>query len=147
MESVDAVLGQKLPVGVDDVLLARAHDLHAGLDMIGDQVDVLLGTSQVVVQRNRISVEIHEPEVTVTLEPRHLAQVGTARIVLLAIVALAEARGESPGPVKGPAVIEAAKRARIALLLPHHHGAAMRTGVEEGMDDALVVAIEDQLAT
>ena len=147
MEGVDAVLGQKLPVGVDDVLLAAAHDLHLGFALVGDQVDIFLGARQVVAERHGIAVEIDEPEIAVAFEPRHLHEVGAAAaVVLLAVVALLEARGKAAVHVERPAVIEAAERQRIALLFAHHHRAAVRAGVEEGVHGPAAIAVEDELA-
>src|SRR5260370_35475859 len=83
----------------------------------------------------------------VLFEPRPGGPVGpAAAIMLLAVVAFLEARGEAAVHVERPAMIEAAERQRVAFLLAHHHGAAMRAGVEEGVHGPAAIAVEDELA-
>ena len=43
-------------------------------------------------------------------------------------------------------MIETTERQSVPLFLAHHHGTAMRAGVQKSMDRAAAIAIEDQLA-
>ena len=147
VEAVDAVLRQQLPVGVDEVVLSAADDLHAGFALVGDQVDDLLGPGEVVRQADGVAIEIDEVEVAVVLEARHADQVGAAAVIMaVAVVAVGVARGEAAVHVERPAVIETLEGNGVAARLAHQRRPAMRAGVEERVHRAAAVPIEHQFA-
>ncbi len=68
---VDAVLDHQLPVGGDVVFLHAGDDLHLpGRRLVDDEIDVVLGAGEIVGERLRVRVEVHEPEAAILLEPR-----------------------------------------------------------------------------
>ena len=96
---VDRVLDQELPVRLDVVFLRAGDDLHAaGRRLIDDEVDVILGASEIRVQVDCVRIEIGEIEILVVLEPRHRRQ----GLALLGSLGLAS----SPGmPLTEPSVL------------------------------------------
>ena len=141
---VDGVLDHQLPVGRDVVFLHAGDDLHlAGRRLVDDEVDVVLGAGEIVVQRRRVGIEVHEPEAAIVLEARRAAQAELRLVEVLRIGVVARHAVQRAVVAVGPAVIDALEAPRVALALGADERAAMAAGVEQAVDLALPVAAED----
>src|SRR5262249_12479861 len=141
---VDAVLDQELPVRLDVVLLHARDDLHAaGRRLVDPQTDVLLGAREITEQVDRVAIEVEEPEVAVTFEPRHRDEAHLRLVEARRIGLLARHVAQRTVQLIGPAVIHAVEIARIAFALAAHHGAAVAARVDQAADRAVAVAAED----
>ena len=144
--AVDTVLEQKLPVGADAVFLFAADHFHPVRAVLVEQVENAARICEIVLQGDRASIIIDEIEAAIFGELRHFFQVRAAIVVeVLGIAAGLHPGGEVAIIVEGPAMIKALEAKCIAPGFAFDHGAAMRAGVEEGVELALPVAIEDQL--
>ena len=141
---VDRVLDHQLPVGRDVVFLHAGDDLHLpGRRLVDHEVDVVLGAGEIVDERRRVLVEVHEPEAAILLEPRRTPQPEFLLVEALGIGVVAGHARERAVIGVGPAVIDAHEAPRIALALGADDGAAVPAGVEQAVVDVLGVAHED----
>jgi hypothetical protein len=129
-------------------LASTRHDGHAGFGLIGDVVEVRLGASEIIRQRDRVGIEIDEPEAAVLLEARHGNET-TLAVVLVAvrIGALLWDEAERAVAAKHPAMIETLEDARLAGFLPAHAATAMGAEVVENVHLAGGIAAEDEIAS
>ena len=102
--------------------------------------------AEVVRQRRHVGVEAAEQEAAVVLEPRDLRQVMRA----VAVEGLRVAGGlgvlhlqQLAGVVEGPAVERTGVGRLVAALEAAEHRAAVRTGVDEGVEFALAIPGDD----
>ena len=145
--AVDAVLLQQLPVGVRAVLLRAADDLHAVGPLARDQLQVVGGAGQVGLERFHLGVEADEDEARAGIEARHALQaerrIGLAGVGVRGVDRLVQ---QLPFVAVDPAVVRAGEVARASAVLATHQGAAMPARIEEGVEVAVAVAVEQQRA-
>ena len=104
------------------------------------------GVGEILVERHRARVEIDEVEARSLLEARHALQVVEAALV--EPLSVAEARvliEQLARALVRPAVVGADEALAVAARLATDCGTAMTAGVEERVDLAVHVAVEDQL--
>ena len=107
---------------------------------------ILVDSPEELGQRRHVGVQAAEQEAAIALEARHLLQVVAA--VLVEGVRVAGAAGvlhleQLAGVVEGPAVEGAGEAGLVALLVAAQRGAAVRAGVDDGVEFARLVARDD----
>ncbi len=147
--AVGAVLGLQLPVAVIGVGGRAAQHLQPFVGLVDDHVDHLARLAEVVFQRLHVGIERPEQEAAVVLEPRDLRQVVAA--VLVELLGVARALGvlhlqQLAGVREGPAVERAGEGLLVAALEPAELRAAVRTGVDQRVQLAVLVAGDDDRA-
>src|SRR5580704_19130747 len=144
--AVVAVLADQLVVRLDFVLVAAAYDFHPDARLIRDGIEHRTGVLQIVIERNRIGVEIDEIETCAFVDARDAHQiVETAFVEPLSV---AEARmlvKKLAGALVGPAVIGADEACAIAARFAAYRRSAVPARIEERVDPAVDVAIENEL--
>ena len=147
MIAVDAVLGQQLPIGADRIFLAACHDRHATLGLIADDVEILPGVTEILVERNDVCIEGNEIEVAIAFVARHGLHVrSAAALEVLGIGFFARLASQLSVGAERPAVIEALERLGVALALAADLGAAVRASVQQGTKPPLHVTCEQNIA-
>jgi hypothetical protein len=145
--TVEAVLAQQFPVGIEAIGLGAADDFHGGLGLVQHQVDVFQRATQVGLQIIAGRLEVHEVQPAVLLEARHAHEIVHAALARTFPIALvARSVDQAAFQVEGPGVIEAAEHRAIAGGLAAYQRATMRTGVEERARRAVLAAREQDVA-
>jgi hypothetical protein len=146
MVSIHAVFHQQLPVGAHTIRLRARDDLHAGLGLVADEIEILPGTGQVVHQAFNERIETDENKIPVEFNARRAGEPEFLAVKGGAIGVLPRHAYEFAVIVKGPGVIEALKGFRVATALPADLRPAVRTGVEQDADYAIAAAHQDDRA-
>src|ERR1700757_1961438 len=123
MVAVDAVLYQQFPVRLDRVLVAAVEHSHADLGLVGDQVEVLRGTSEILAQIADLRIEADENKSTIGIDACRRGKVGPVEVGRIGVFAR---YGDQPAPGReAPAVVEAGEESGIPRRLPTQHPTAM----------------------
>ena len=150
--AIRTVLGLQLPVAVEGVGRGATQHFDAVGRLVDDHVDDLGRFAQVLLDRDDVGIDAAEQEATIVGEGAELVHVvaafavearrvaGVGRLVLdlqqLALV------------VEGPAVEGAGEARLVALLVPAQHCTAVRAGVGQRIELAVLAAGDDDgLAT
>ncbi|EKD98039.1 MAG: hypothetical protein ACD_23C00614G0002, partial [uncultured bacterium] len=146
MVAVAAVFHLQLPVAVIDVRRIAAQHFQAFRGLVHDLVDDDLGLAQVVLQGLHIGVQAAEEETLVAFKARHFLEVVRAFLVELHRIfggLFVLDLEQLAGVVERPAVEWAGEAALVAVLLAAQHGAAVGTGVDHGVELAVLAARDD----
>src|SRR5258708_12790257 len=143
--AVVAVLADELVVRLDLVLVAAASGLHTDTRLIRDCIEHRTGVLKIIIGRDRIWVEIDEITARTFVESRHARQiVETALVEPLSIAKSRVLVEQLAGTLVGPAVIGADEARAVAARLAAYRRSPVPAGIEERVDLAVDVAIEDQ---
>ena len=147
MVAIKAVFDQQFPVGLDGVFLAPADHFQPGFRLVRDQVKVLNRTGQIFEQRHSRDVKTHKPQAPVLLQARRRNQVGAATVIeALGVGLYARQVAQFAVRAKHPAVVAAGEVFGRAACLAANGGTPVRARVQERMELALGVAVENQVA-
>ena len=121
-----------------------ADDFHAVNRLVAHEVEVFLGISKVLFERDRLRIIANEVQPTVAFQTGHLAHVGIW-IVLEALCIAVFARLASQRAVltEHPAVIETLERLGVTFAFAAHLGTPVGAGVEQSAHFALTVLVEN----
>src|SRR5262249_9897497 len=140
MIPVHAIFHQQLPVRPHAVRLRARDDLHAGLGLVADQIEIWLGARQVVHEAFDSRIDTDENKISVALDtgrtggPEFLAVKGRA------VGVLPRYPYEFAVIVEGPGVIKALKGLGVATALPADLRPAVRAGIEQDPYYAIAAA-------
>src|SRR5581483_3587326 len=146
MVAVVAVFDQQFPVGARAVGLLARHDLHPDFRLIGDKIEILPRAGKIVRQTLGVPVEAGKDESAVARDLGGRCQREFIARERIAIGLLARHAHQLSAIVERPGVIRTLKGLRVAGPLAAHEGAAMRAGVEQHANRAVVAAHQDHRA-
>ena len=142
--AVGAVFGLQLPVAVEGICRSTAQHLEPVGRLVDDHVDDLGGFPQVLGQRHHVGVDAAEQEAAVVLEGAQLLHVVAAFAVearrIAGVGGVVLDLQQLAAVVEGPAVEGAGEVGAVALLVPAQDRAAVRAGVGQRVELALLVA-------
>ena len=145
--AVDRILSEQLPVGAHGIFLRAADDGHAGLGLVGDDVEIFLHWAEIAVEAHGVLVETDEIEIAMALETRDLLHVRRAALLEVGrIGGFAGLAAQRAVEAEYPAVVEALEGLRVAMLLAANLRAAVRAGVEHCAQGPLGIAREQDAA-
>ena len=128
---IDAVLAQQLPVRPNAVALGACSDLHARLGLVHDQIQVLAGVREVLLQTLDRRIEADEDEAPVALRTRRPPKPEGGALKGGAVGLLPWHPDELALVAVGPAVIEALEALLVSAGLTTDLRAAMPARVQE----------------
>jgi hypothetical protein len=139
--AVHPVLHLELPVAVVTVLVHPATRVDRALGRkIHEEIDVIFRAGQVIRQRLDVGAKAGENQPAILLDARRFDQRKLAAIEIAPVAASIRHSYQVAFVVVGPAVVPAAKVARIAALLLTDCRRPMHTAVHQDMDLAVLVA-------
>ena len=147
MVPVHAVFHQQLPVGAHTIRLCARDDLHAGLGLVTDQIEVWPGAGQVVHQAFDEWIETDENKIPIYLHPGWTGEPEFPAVKGSTVGVLPRHADEFALIVEGPGVIETLKGFGVATALATDLCPTVRTGVEQDAYHTIAAAHQDDRAS
>src|SRR6266576_1782117 len=129
--SIQAVLDQQLPVGLDRISIGTRDDPHAFFGLIDDQVQILPSAREISHQLFDIGIEADKDKTAVTFYPRRRLEAHRRSIETVRVAGFVRHADEVALIVEAPGMIEALQNVGMPLVVPADQRASVCACVQK----------------
>jgi len=142
--SIQTILDQEFPVGLDRVSIGTPDDPHAFFGLVDDEVQIFASARQIGRQFLDIGIEAHKNKPAIIVYPRRRLEAHLRSVEMVAVSRLIRHAYEIAMIIEGPGVVEALQNVSLSLIVPADERASVRACVQENPELAVIAAHEEK---